>query len=1178
MRKTSLLTALFLLFSFMGFAQEWHGITSDSPKAMKKTLVSSTENEIVVEVNLDGFYTQNVTTPNGKQTVVSVDKMALELEAGAPQLPYEVVPVIIGDMAEMKVAVVNSNYVDYENVEVAPSKGNFSRKINPDDVPYTYGEMYSQDAFWPATQATLDAPYIIRDFRGQNIVVRPFAYNPVTKTLRVYTNMTIAMTKVSDNGENQKATRRSNTIKVNPEQKAQYDRRFINFENAQSRYPFVEDDGEMLIICADQFMAGMQPLVDWKNQSGRPTTLVSVTTAGGNNDNAIKSYITNMYNDTNHNLVYVLFVGDYEHITPHALSGERSDNWFGQVEGSDHYPEIFVGRFSVQNDNDVATQVERTIYYERDLQADVTWGDKGMGIGYYGAGSGHYGEDDYYHIDLIRDTLLHYTYTQVTEHHGGSGGDATQTTISATINEGIGIINYCNHGSWSGWGVADYSVSNVNALTNDYMLPIVWSVACNVGQFDYNTCFGEAWMRATNNASGVPTGAIGGMFSWESQPWVPPMYGQDEMVDILTGWRSADQFNHTLAGASLNGNMDVIDKGSDTKCHDTWILYGDPSLMVRTTNPTDMGLSASPSVLMLGMTELELTADAEYAIASLTMDGEVIATTKIINGQGTMTFPALTTPGVANLVVLGYNKVTYVGQMEIVPAEGAYITVNSYEMNVPQANYGETVDMSLNVKNVGVEIANNVTVTLSTESEYIDITSAEGTIATINPDQVLTVEGFQFTVANDVPDGTKEQIDVTITDGTNVWMGKVFVELHAPILQMAGLLVNDNNVEFTFANVGTAPFYGATLSITSCSPDLVFNPETVTVSEAVAGGESITLSSDYTVATTVEPGTTFEVAYTFNTGLFEIQDIFVLSYGAIMEDFESGVWGADWTQSSQYAWNITNGGTKGTKCATSSNNGVHNSEGYCVLTVEVLAAGDLTFMYKVSSENNYDKLHFYMDNQEKGTWSGDVSWTQFTQPVTAGQHTFKWSYTKDSSVSSGEDCAWIDDILFPPTNVITFLAPATNLEATVDGGNVNLTWDASADADKYIVKRDGEIVGETVATTLSDVLPQDGIYTYAVFAAKNDGQMSTPVTVTIEASFDGVIEAQASIVKVYPNPANDVLNIVTTGNVEYQLINSIGQVVMSGNVDGSARINVSGLNSGVYFLKVNADIQKVVIK
>ena len=113
MKRTTLLTALFLMFSFMGFAQEWHGITSDSPTKMKKTLVSSTENEIVVNVNLDGFYTQSVTTPDGKQFNVSVDGMGVELEAGAPQLPYEVIPVMIGDLAEMNVAVVNSTYVDF---------------------------------------------------------------------------------------------------------------------------------------------------------------------------------------------------------------------------------------------------------------------------------------------------------------------------------------------------------------------------------------------------------------------------------------------------------------------------------------------------------------------------------------------------------------------------------------------------------------------------------------------------------------------------------------------------------------------------------------------------------------------------------------------------------------------------------------------------------------------------------------------------------------------------------------------------------------------------------------------------------------------------------------------------------------------------------------------------------
>ena len=200
----------------------------------------------------------------------------------------------------------------------------------------------------------------------------------------------------------------------------------------------------------------------------------------------------------------------------------------------------------------------------------------------------------------------------------------------------------------------------------------------------------------------------------------------------------------------------------------------------------------------------------------------------------------------------------------------------------------------------------------------------------------------------------------------------------------------------------------------------------------------------YTVDPSVEPGSTFEAAYSFTTGLFEISNVFVVSYGAIMEDFESGAFGPEWTFNQPNSWTIVNGGVKGTKCAKSMNEGQSNSDYNATLTVNVVAAGNLTFMYKVSSESNYDKLHFYMDNQEKGVWSGTVDWTQFTQPVTVGQHAFKWSYTKDSSVNSGSDCAWIDDIMFPPTHVYTFIAPATDLEATVDGGNVNLTWTASA--------------------------------------------------------------------------------------------------------------------------------------
>lgn len=252
---------MLVAMSFLTFGQRWTALGSDEPTQPQVELVSSSEEQIVVNFSLGGFDTIKVETPDGIQNIISVPKMVPALTAGVPNLPHFPIPALIGDMAEMGVKVTDAQFTDF-NIEVAPSKGNLSCDVNPDDVPYTYGEMYSQDAFYPAEQAYLEAPYIIRDFRGQNIMVTPFAYNPVTKTLRVFTNLTITMTKLSDNGKNPKLARKSNSIKVDRETKQSYNRRFINFGIQTSRYNFVEDQGEMLIICPPQYMEAMQPLVD----------------------------------------------------------------------------------------------------------------------------------------------------------------------------------------------------------------------------------------------------------------------------------------------------------------------------------------------------------------------------------------------------------------------------------------------------------------------------------------------------------------------------------------------------------------------------------------------------------------------------------------------------------------------------------------------------------------------------------------------------------------------------------------------------------------------------------------------------------------------------------------------------------------------------------------------------
>ncbi|NPA68277.1 MAG: T9SS type A sorting domain-containing protein, partial [Chlorobi bacterium] len=81
--------------------------------------------------------------------------------------------------------------------------------------------------------------------------------------------------------------------------------------------------------------------------------------------------------------------------------------------------------------------------------------------------------------------------------------------------------------------------------------------------------------------------------------------------------------------------------------------------------------------------------------------------------------------------------------------------------------------------------------------------------------------------------------------------------------------------------------------------------------------------------------------------------------------------------------------------------------------LNITSAGDISFYKKVSSESGYDYLKFYIDGTEKGSWSGEVDWSQESYSVTTGTHTFKWEYSKDGSVSNGSDCAWVDYVEFP---------------------------------------------------------------------------------------------------------------------------------------------------------------------
>jgi C1A family cysteine protease len=154
-----------------------------------------------------------------------------------------------------------------------------------------------------------------------------------------------------------------------------------------------------------------------------------------------------------------------------------------------------------------------------------------------------------------------------------------------------------------------------------------------------------------------------------------------------------------------------------------------------------------------------------------------------------------------------------------------------------------------------------------------------------------------------------------------------------------------------------------------------------------------------------------------NGGTYTYEYELSAKVGLTVEDFETGDFNAyNWEFGGDADWTISSSGSyEGTYCAKSGSIG-NSSETELILTLEVVADDEISFYRKVSTEAGYDYLKFYIDGNAVGSWAGEMGWGMETYPVSAGTHTFKWAYEKDTYVTGGDDCVWIDWIEMPATN------------------------------------------------------------------------------------------------------------------------------------------------------------------
>ena len=128
MQKNIQLLLLFLTFSF---SSQWVDLESNAPVKPEITLLSSDVQTSTLSFDLEGFSLNSVLIDNAEYSVVKFPLSASIMDAGSPDLPKLSTSIIIPDDKNMIVEILSSDFIEFENMNIAPSKGNFSRLIMP---------------------------------------------------------------------------------------------------------------------------------------------------------------------------------------------------------------------------------------------------------------------------------------------------------------------------------------------------------------------------------------------------------------------------------------------------------------------------------------------------------------------------------------------------------------------------------------------------------------------------------------------------------------------------------------------------------------------------------------------------------------------------------------------------------------------------------------------------------------------------------------------------------------------------------------------------------------------------------------------------------------------------------------------------------------------------------------
>ena len=602
------------------------------------------------------------------------------------------------------------------------------------------------------------------------------------------------------------------------------------------------------------------------------------------------------------------------------------------------------------------------------------------------------------------------------------------------------------------------------------------------------------------------------------------MYGQDEMVDVLTEQHSPN-IKRTLGGCSFDGNMKILDQygqgaGQGHGTYMSWILYGDPTLTLRNAIPTDMNVSHASSMSSSATTFTVNATNGNGALATLTRNNEIMGSATINNGTANITFAAPGQTGTATLTVFGYNKITYIATINITSGGGTQfnVTVSANPTNGGTVTGGGTYNQG-----------QSCTVTASANAGFTFTNWTEnGNVVSTQASYTFTVNNNRNLVANfqAQPQNFTISVSANPTNGGTVTGGGTYQQGQSCTVSATA------NSGFTFTN------WTENGNVVSTNANYTF---TVTGNRTLVANFT---QQQFTITTLVDP--------------------------------------------SQYAGEVEGGGvyTYGQSCTlTATPINPYIFVNWTKNGVQV--STNPTYTFTVTESATY-VAHFVVESftitalanpVEGGLVTGSGTYEtldECTVTATANEGYDFINWTENGNIVS-TDAEYTFTVTGNRTLTANFELKSFEVTASADpieaaSINGSGTYNYGEEVTLSIIRNEDWAFQNW--TENGEVVSEEMTYTFIVTSDRN-----------LVANFlytEGIGENSVSA-KVYPNPTQSEVTIECENLSHVRIVNAYGQTVYNSDIEGEqVRIDLSQMAKGIYMMHIEANgghaVRKIVVE